>query len=130
MFILYNKLSLIEKLKALSLPKKEFWVVAGSAMVLYGFRNETNDIDLGCTTFLADQLEQQGYPVFNCNDGTRRIVYSKEIELFENWLEGKVEIIYDLPVVSVSGLIEMKKKLGRKKDLEDLALIKIMRDRF
>lgn len=130
MFILYNKLSLIEKLKALSLPKKEFWVVAGSAMVLYGFRNETNDIDLGCTTFLADQLEQQGYPVFNCNDGTRRIVYSKEIELFENWLEGKVEIIYDLPVVSVSGLIEMKKKLGREKDLEDLALIKIMRDRF
>ena len=92
-------------------------------MVLHGFRTQTHDIDLGCTTLLADKLEQQGYFVSHCDDGTRKISYSEDIEIFENWLEGTVEIINGVPVVSVDGLIQMKKKLGREKDLADIALI-------
>ncbi|MDE5715713.1 MAG: hypothetical protein K2I42_06220 [Anaeroplasmataceae bacterium] len=72
---------------------------------------------------MADQLERQGYFVSYSNDGTRKIVYSEDIEIFENWIEGKVEMISDIPVVDVDGLIKMKKKLGRKKDLADIALI-------
>ncbi len=78
---------------------------------------------MGCTSVLADQLERQGYFVSYSNDGTRKIVYSEDIEIFENWIEGKVEMISDIPVVDVDGLIKMKKKLGRKKDLADIALI-------
>lgn len=93
-------------------------------MVLHGFRPQTRDIDLGCSTLLADKLEQQGYCVSRCDDGTRKIVYSEDIEIFENWLEGTVEIVSGVPVVCVDGLIQMKKKLGRKKDLADIALMK------
>lgn len=96
-------------------------------MVLHGFRSQTRDIDLGCSTFLADELERQGYFVSRCDDGTRRIVYSENIEIFENWIEGTVEMISGIPVVCVDGLIQMKKKLGREKDLEDIALIKARR---
>ncbi len=53
-----NRDTLLQRLKELSLPKEEYWVVAGGAMVLHGFRNETHDIDLGCSTFLADKLEK------------------------------------------------------------------------
>ena len=121
---MFDKHSLIQRLKELSFPEKEYWVVAGGAMVLHGFRQQTRDIDLGCSTLLADQLEQQGYFVLHCDDGTRRIAYSKDIEIFENWLEGTVEIINGVPVVCVDGLIQMKKKLGREKDLADIALMK------
>lgn len=121
---MYDKRSLIQHLKELSFPEREYWVVAGGAMVLHGFRAQTRDIDLGCSTFLADKLEQQGYSVSRCDDGTRKISYSDDIEIFENWLEGKVEIISGVPVVSVDGLIQMKKKLGREKDLADIALMK------
>ena len=38
-----------------------------------------------------------------------------------------MEIIGGVPVVSIDGLIEMKKKLGRQKDLEDIALIEKIR---
>ncbi len=120
---MYDKRSLIRRIKELSFPEKEYWVVAGGAMVLHGFRSQTRDIDLGCSTLLADKLGQQGYPVSRCDDGTRKILYSEDIEIFENWLEGTIEIISGVPVVCVDGLIQMKLKLGREKDLADIALI-------
>ena len=43
--------------------------------------------------------------------------------MFENWIEGTVEIVYGVPVVCVEGLIRMKKKLGREKDLADIVLM-------
>lgn len=72
-------------------------------------------------------MERQGYPVSRCGDGTRKILYSDDIEIFENWLEGSVEMTGGVPVVCVDGLIEMKKKLGREKDFADIALIENMR---
>lgn len=120
---MFTKQDLIQRLGLLPFPQKEYWVVAGGAMVLHGFRPQTQDIDLGCSTLLADQLEQQGYPVSRCDDGTRKITYSDEIEIFENWLEGAVESVSGVPVVCVNGLIQMKRKLGREKDFADIALI-------
>ncbi len=124
---MFEKLSLLNRLRKLPFSEKEYWVVAGGAMVLHGFRPQTRDIDLGCTTLLADKLERQGYAVSYCEDGTRKILYSENIEIFENWIEDTVEIIGGVPVVSIDGLIEMKKKLGREKDLEDIALIEKVR---
>lgn len=121
---MFDKQSLIQRLQELPFPEKEYWVVTGGAMVLHGFRPQTRDIDLGCSTLLADKLEQQGYPVSRCDDGTRKIIYSEDIEIFENWLEDTVEIVSGVPVVCVDGLIQMKKKLGREKDLQDIALMK------
>ena len=120
---MFDKNSLIQRLQEVPFSKNEYWVVAGGAMVLHGFRTQTHDIDLGCSTLLADKLEQQGYVVSRCEDGTRKILYSENIEIFENWIDGSVEIISGVPVVCVDGLIQMKKKLGREKDLEDIALI-------
>lgn len=139
---IFDKQALIQRLKGLPFPENEYWVVAGGAMVLHGFRQQTRDIDLGCSTFLADRLEQQGYFVSRCDDGTRRILYSEDmesrysneeknfIEIFENWIEGTVEIVSGVPVVCVDGLLKMKEKLGREKDLADIALIKKTRSIF
>lgn len=125
---MFDKYSLLQRLQELSFPEEEYWVIAGSAMVLHGFRSQTHDIDLGCSTFLADKLEQQGYTVLRYEDGTRKIMYSEDVEIFENWIEGTVEIISGVPVVCVDGLIQMKKKLGRDKDLTDIALIEKVRE--
>ena len=124
---MFDKHSLLQRLQEISFPEKEYWVVAGGAMVLHGFRPQTHDIDLGCSTLLADKLEQQGCEVSRCKDGARKIMYSENVEIFENWIEGTVEIISGVPVVCVDGLIQMKKKLGREKDLADIALIEKLR---
>lgn len=124
---MFDKYSLLQRLREISFSEKEYWVIAGGAMVLHGFRPKTHDIDLGCSTFLADKLEQQGYTVSRCKDGSRKILYAADVEIFENWIEGTVEIISGVPVVCVEGLVQMKKKLGRDKDLADIALIERMR---
>ena len=127
----FDKHTLLKRLKELAFPEKEYWVVAGAAMVLHGFKSQTRDIDLGCSTLFADELERKGYSISHCNDGTRRITFTDDIEIFENWIEDTVELIDGIPVVSIDGLIKMKKKLGRKKDLSDIAVIeKAIENRF
>lgn len=125
-----DKKQLIEEMKSLPFNKCDYWLAAGGAMVLYGFKEQTRDIDLGCSKHLADVLEQQGYETVSLQNGLRRIIYNSTIEIFELWVKDSVVMIEDIPVVSVKGLIEMKKDLGRAKDYRDIEIIKqqIVRD--
>lgn len=119
-----NKQRIIDLLNEAAFDKKDYWVTSGAAMVLHGIKGATRDIDLGCTSQLADQLESKGYYVEVLRDGSRRVVFSNKIELFENWIEGNIILLEGLPVVTMDGLILMKEKLGREKDLKDIFLIK------
>ena len=114
---------IIQRLRSLALDSCEYWVITGSAMVLHGLRPETHDSDLGCTSALADRLAREGYPTKTRADGTRKITIGEDIELFENWLCGNIEAIEGIPVLSLEGLMEMKRSLGREKDQRDIALI-------
>ena len=79
-----RKAEIIDRLNALDFDKADYWVITGSAMVLYGLREQTHDIDLGCTTALADRLEAQGLPVEFRADGSRKLTIGGDVELFEN----------------------------------------------
>jgi hypothetical protein len=116
--------NIIETLREAAFDRNEYWVAAGAAMVLYGIKDTAGDIDLGCTSRMADRLEKEGYETQALPDGSRRIVFSESIELFENWIEGQAVFQEGLPVVSAAGLARMKEKLGREKDREDIILIK------
>lgn len=119
-----TRADILERLRALDWPADEYWLVAGGAMVLYGLRPETHDLDLGCTTARADALEAAGVPFEEMPDGSgRRFTVSGDVEVFENWLMDRVELVDGVPVVSLQGLREMKRALGREKDLKDIARI-------
>ena len=119
-----NKQDIVQRLQTLAFPREEYWVVTGSAMVLYGIKDETRDIDLGCSAKLADRLEADGYPAERLPDGSRKLVIGSDIEIFEKWLFDRVEYIDNIPTISLKGLIMMKESLGRPKDLKDIAAIK------
>ena len=120
-----NKAQLLEKLRRIDLPPTEYWLVAGGAMVLYGLRETTADIDLGCTTSLADELERRGCPTIRMEDGTRKISLDAGCELFENWIYDRVEMIEGIPAISLQGLLAMKQALGREKDFADIEKIQM-----
>ena len=120
-----NRQELMEKLAALPFPKTDYWLITGGAMVLYGMKPKTHDIDLGCTKALADQLEAAGNPFVRLENGHRKFVLNTgEVELFEGWLYDRVETVEGFPVISVPGLIQMKEALGRPKDFADLVRIR------
>ena len=118
-----DKKQIIARLEELHLDDTKYWLITGGAMALYGLREQTSDIDLGCTSDLADLLQQEGFPVERMPDGTRKIVVAEDVEIFENWLEDRVERFEGVPVISIRGLIEMKRALGREKDFGDIQLI-------
>ena len=51
---------IIERLSSLPFQKSDYWVVTGAAMVLHGLKEEARDIDLGCSSSLADELCRMG----------------------------------------------------------------------
>lgn len=118
-----KKEEIIQRLNALGLDKSQYWVITGSAMVLHDLREQTHDIDLGCTGMLADELQQRGVRFSLSEDGSRRFYLGQDIELFENWLFDQVQMLDGVPVISLKGLLEMKRQLGREKDWKDIRLI-------
>ena len=118
-----NRNDIIEKLRRFPYDRKDYWLITGAAMVLYGIREQTHDIDMGCSTEMADKLEREGYLLKITPDGNRRFRIGDDIEAFENWLFGDVVSVENIPVISVEGLIEMKQRLGREKDKRDIRLI-------
>ena len=119
-----DRKAIIEKLSAFPYDRGEYWVVTGAAMVLYGVRPETGDIDLGCSKALADRFEADGYLCGQRDNGKRRFRYGADIEIFEEWLYDRTETVEGFRVITLFGLLEMKTALGREKDLRDIALIR------
>ena len=106
---------LIRRMAELPFLRDGCWLLAGGAMVLYGLREETADIDLGCSKELADRLEQLGFETTCMPDGTRRISYAPDIELFEDWLYDGMAEAEGIPVITLAGLIEMKRASAEKR---------------
>ena len=118
-----DKTEIIEILNKFPFDREDYWIITGGAMVLYGFREQTSDIDLGCNAKMADELEREGFLYRYTESGNRQFKYGECIEVFENWLCDAVTYIEGFPVITVKGLIEMKRELGRDKDLRDIRLI-------
>ncbi len=50
-----NKQEIISILEDFPYSRDEYWIITGSAMVLYGIREQTHDIDMGCTSKMANK---------------------------------------------------------------------------
>ena len=118
-----NKVEITEVLNKFPYAREDYWIIAGSAMVIYGIKDKTSDIDLGCNKRLADALEREGFLYGYTESGNRHFKYGEHIEIFENWLNDSVVIVEGFSVVTIRGLIEMKRELGREKDINDIRLM-------
>ena len=65
-------------------PENEYWVIAGAGLVLHGVKTHTRDIDINCSTLLADMLIAQGARWELRPDGMRRIEAMDDIEIYES----------------------------------------------
>ena len=121
--------AILSRLSAFPYDRNEYWVITGAAMVLYEIREQTADIDLGCSGRLADLLEADGYLFRRMENGKRWFKYGDHIELFEGWRRDAIGTVHGFPIISIKGLIEMKQELGRDKDFRDIELIKAFLNR-
>lgn len=118
-----KKEEIIQIMKALNLPETEYWILAGSALVMHDIRKTTNDIDIGCTTKLFDQLAKGNTTISLGKNHHRCMALNEDIEVFENWHVEEVVTIDQLPVGSLQSIRNHKLSIGREKDLRDIQLI-------
>lgn len=120
--MLYKE-NIIQIIKEMELPLHDYWISAGAGLVIHGVKESTSDIDLGCTPNLFEQYIKNGYKYQLLKNGIRCISINEKVELLENWLVNKIEIIDGLPVACLESIKEQKRKLGREKDINDIILI-------
>lgn len=118
-----KRTDIINLLNQTDFNPSEYYLSFGAALVMYGVRAETDDIDMGCSKELADRLESEGYKTVLMENGKRNIKYSEKIDIYEDWSEGEIVIIDNIPVLSIQGVLAMKKRFNREKDKRDIALI-------
>ncbi|WP_154531942.1 hypothetical protein [Inconstantimicrobium porci] len=53
---MFNKGDIAQKLTCPLFDGKEYWVLTGAALVLYGIKDNTKDIDLGASSEFIDEL--------------------------------------------------------------------------
>lgn len=100
------------------------WLTSGAALVLYGVKETTRDVDIICTRQLADRLEAQGVPFRRDGlDGTRIFAVNENVEVLEDWETEAVTEAEGLRAASLPSIRRQKEALGRDKDWADIALI-------
>ncbi len=119
---MFRKETIRESVSALPLQPGDYCVITGTALVMHGIKEETKDIDISCTKEAFRSLAAQGFPIKQ-GAFARKVIYSDDVEIFENWHRGDIILIEGIPVASLESVIVMKKQLGREKDLIDIAKI-------
>lgn len=121
-------------LKDTKLEPKDIWVGAGGASLMHGLRETTNDIDAGCyldtlqhvSRVLHSPIRTYGRAQGYLNDNTKLVHLEDYVtDLHEEAREPEelvmVEGVY---VYSLESLLEMKLKLNRPKDQEEIRKLK------
>lgn len=117
-----NKEKIVDKLKQLNFPKNDYCIMTGAALVLYGVRQETADIDIGCTSKLFNELQQRGFEIAT-EKVHKGILIDGCIEIFEDWMPENKCFIQEIPVADILDIRKYKEQLRRDKDLRDIELI-------
>jgi hypothetical protein len=129
-------MDIYKKLKELNLPKGEY-VVVGGAMTAHKIRL-AHDLDILVTPNLYQTLLSKGFTQCTCDQcmNTSRLMLKKDdVDILPNLILGSymgdtkkliktADTINGFPFIKLREFIKFKKVLGRKKDFEDIKLIK------
>lgn len=118
-----NREDIIKIIEELDLPKSEYWVTSGSALVLHKVKKTAGDIDLGCTDKLWRDLLKKGYTFRLENDNSKIIKVNENVEIIYEYFVDEIELIKEIPTGSLASIKKQKAKLGREKDILDIKLI-------
>jgi hypothetical protein len=127
-----NKKELIERVRALALPRGQYVVFGSGPMAAHGIRL-TRDIDILVTTALYERLKKEGWEVAHWDSGAEYL--AKGIfEVDDSWnyepynpkpeeIISIAEIIDGIPFAPLREVLKWKKAFGREKDKVHIRLL-------
>jgi hypothetical protein len=108
------------------MDRDDYYVIMGAAMVLWGLRQATADIDLGCRhdVFMQVASRSSATALKQSRAGHSKLSLSQTTTLYSAWVPIRHEVIAGFRVAGLEDLLADKLRLGRPKDLSDVELIR------
>lgn len=131
-------MNIIQKIKELNLPSNKYVIVGSGTLDILGIRSAF-DIDISVTKDLHEELRKSGE--WKEEEKYGKIFLKKDVfdinpelrwEKYKTTTEEAITsalIIEDIPFMNLDELIKFKQALGREKDIKDIELIKIYREK-
>ncbi len=127
-----QKEEIMEKVKALNLPKGSYVVFGSCPLAIAGLR-EANDIDLVVSKEVFERLRESGWQELHKNENDKPLVHDVfeahhywKFSLHHSRLEEllvSATIVDGIPFASLEEVRKWKVSSGRPKDLVDIELI-------
>ena len=118
-----NKKELLELASTLDIPKEEYCIISGGALVAHGLREQTNDLDIDITQIGFDILKEQ-YSLELVREDIKQYKVTDKIECFlVDKLESDIIYIDNYPCESLISIYNFKKRINREKDQADILAI-------
>ena len=118
-----NKNTLIEKVAALHLADGSYCVLAGGAMLFYGLRTSTQDIDLHVNEAAFDILKATQKLVL-LDEQRRHYAIGEDVELY---VVAQDDIVFTrcdgICIQTPQAVLALKKRLDREKDRADICAL-------
>lgn len=122
----------VARIKKLELTASQYVVIGGAAMEILGLR-KTTAVDLVVSKRVYDDFKAKGWKEY-VQDSGKRILVHHGYRLMLTWMDrdlrelrSHVQIVNTIPIIGLDDMIACKTELGRKKDLEDVKLIRAYR---
>ena len=121
-----NRDDILRIVKSYDLDPARYEIISGAAMVLYGYKEYTRDIDISVSDdYYLELLKKYECTYEKVTDNGECIFFIDQVLNFgRNYYSGEHTTIEGLPVQTKDNLIQLKKKLHRKKDVVELEMIK------
>lgn len=121
-----NKLDIINALKKYNLDKNEYIVISGAAMVLYGIKEETGDIDIAVSQNYYSYLLNNYDCIFKkVNEyGNKVYIIDNIIDFSTTYYKEEKVYVNAIPLQSLKDILKLKLNLNREKDKIDIEKIK------
>ena len=108
---------------SIDLPKEEFCIISGGALVAHGLREQTNDLDIDITQKGLEILKKK-FNIKLINEEKKQYKVTDEIECFlVDKLESDIVYIDNYPCESLISIYNFKKRINREKDQADILAI-------
>ena len=118
-----NKEELFQLASTLELPKEDFCIISGGALVAHGLREHTNDLDIDITQKGFDILKER-YSLELVREDIKQYKVTDKIECFlVDKLESDIVYIDNYPCESLISIYNFKKRINREKDRADILAI-------
>lgn len=120
-----NREKILEILKQYHFDSDKYMVISGAAMVLYGIKEYTNDIDIAVTKEYYDYLLEKYDCRFDCYDsnGNKCYYIDNFINFGLKYYSNNKDYVEKIPVQNIFEILKLKKELNREKDIIDIEKI-------